>query len=254
MPQFKERALFIYEDVTEIKVGNPYLYASDNYNVDLKWEVFPTTSELLSVTAFGKYIQNPINEITLASSTNDISYINTGDYGYVYGIEVEARKNIIDFASEKENKLSAGLNVSYMKTDQELNSEKVRNETDYNINLTNDKAGFTGASDLILNADVSYFKEFKNDKNILATVAYNYFSDRLYALGTENKGNLVDKGFGTLDFVLKSNLNKNLSVSLNAKNILNPKIERVQENSDRDIQVGSFTKGSGVSLGLSYVF
>ena len=141
-----------------------------------------------------------------------------------------------------------------MKTDQELNSEKVRNETDYNINLTNDKAGFTGASDLILNADVSYFKEFKNDKNILATVAYNYFSDRLYALGTENKGNLVDKGFGTLDFVLKSNLNKNLSVSLNAKNILNPKIERVQENSDRDIQVGSFTKGSGVSLGLSYVF
>nr|WP_317631094.1 TonB-dependent receptor [uncultured Flavobacterium sp.] len=254
LPQFKERALFIYEDVTEIKVGNPYLYASDNYNVDLKWEVFPTTSELLSVTAFGKYIQNPINEITLASSTNDISYINTGDYGYVYGIEVEARKNIIDFASEKENKLSAGLNVSYMKTDQELNSEKVRNETDYNINLTNDKAGFTGASDLILNADVSYFKEFKNDKNILATVAYNYFSDRLYALGTENKGNLVDKGFGTLDFVLKSNLNKNLSVSLNAKNILNPKIERVQENSDRDIQVGSFTKGSGVSLGLSYVF
>src|SRR5690606_38961863 len=42
LPQFKERARFIYEDVTEIKVGNPDLYASDDYNADLKWEYFPT--------------------------------------------------------------------------------------------------------------------------------------------------------------------------------------------------------------------
>jgi len=254
LPQFKERALFIYEDVTEIKVGNPYLYASDNYNVDLKWEVFPSTSEVFAVTAFGKYIKNPINEITLASSTNDISYINTGNYGYVYGVELEARKNLFNFSTDKENKLSGGLNVSYMKTDQDLNSNKVRNETDYNINLTYKNSAFTGASDIIANADLTYFKEFANDKNILATVTYNYFSDKIYALGTESKGNLVDKGFGTLDFILKSALNKNLSVSLTAKNILNPKIERVQENPGQNISVGSFTKGSGISLGLNYTF
>ena len=254
LPQFKERALFIYEDVTEIKVGNPYLYASDNYNIDLKWEAFPTTSEVFAVTAFGKYIKNPINEITLASSTNDISYINTGAYGYVYGVELEARKNLLDRSTDKENKLSGGLNVSYMKTDQDLNSNKVRNETDYNINLTYKNAAFTGASDLIINADLTYFKEFKGDKNFLATVTYNYFSDKIYALGTESKGNLVDKGFGTLDFIFKSALNKNLGISLTAKNILNPKIERVQENPGRDISVGSFTKGSGISLGLNYTF
>src|SRR5690606_31703822 len=74
LPQFKERALFIYEDVTEVKVGNPYLYPSQNYNVDLKWEMFPMNDEIISVTAFGKYIQDPINEITMASSTNDITW------------------------------------------------------------------------------------------------------------------------------------------------------------------------------------
>jgi hypothetical protein len=41
------------------------------------------SDELISVTAF-KYILNPMNEVTISSSSNDISYINTGDYGYCW--------------------------------------------------------------------------------------------------------------------------------------------------------------------------
>jgi hypothetical protein len=77
LPQFKESA-FIYEEVLQVKVGNKDLYASDDYNLDLKWEMFPKSDELISVTAFGKYILNPMNEVTISSSSNDISYINTG--------------------------------------------------------------------------------------------------------------------------------------------------------------------------------
>ena len=159
-------ASFIGMKTTEVKVGNPYLYPSQNYNADLKWEYFLKNDELISVTAFGKYIIDPINEITLASSTNDISFINTGDSGHVYGIELEVRKNIFEIEGDLTNKLSTGFNASYMKTDQELDSEKVRNETDYNINLTNERAGFTGASDFLLNADLSYTKDFQNNKSV----------------------------------------------------------------------------------------
>jgi hypothetical protein len=56
--------------------------------------MFPK-NELLSVTAFGKYILNPMNEVTVSSSSNDISYINTGDYGYVAGAEAEYRKQLL---------------------------------------------------------------------------------------------------------------------------------------------------------------
>src|SRR5690606_11364292 len=186
LPQFKERALFVYEDVTEVKVGNPFLYSSDDYNLDLKWEYFPANDEILSVTFFGKYIQNPINEVTLASSTNDISFLKTGESGYAAGIELELRKNIVKFGQSDENKLSAGSNAAYMTTHQKLDSNKVRRETNYNINLTSDEDSFTGASDLLLNADVSAFKSWNNgDSNLTATIAYAYFSDRLYALGTE---------------------------------------------------------------------
>lgn len=254
LPQFKERALFIYEDVTEVKVGNPHLYPSQNYNVDLKWEMFPKSEEVISATLFGKYILDPINEITLASSTNDISFINTGDLGYVYGAEVEIRKNILDFGQDYANKLSVGLNVSYMKTHQELDSEKVRRETNYNTNLTDETSGFTGASDLLLNGDISYLKEWKNDKSVMATLAYSHYSDRLYALGVETKGNLVDKAMGTLDFILKTKLDKNFGINFTARNILNPEFRRMQENASGAVPAFTYKKGAFFGLGMTYQF
>lgn len=253
LPQFKERAPFIYEEVDETERGNPDLYASDDYNFDLKWEFFPQNDELLSATIFGKYIENPINKITIASSSNDLSYVNSGDYGYAAGIELEARKNLIYFNDSDDNKLSAGLNLAYMKTSQELNNEKIKTETDFSAQFTDEKSSFTGASEFLLNADVTYFKKW-NEKDIIATIAYNYNSDKLYSIGTEQKGNLVDKGFGSLDFIFKTKLNKNFTLGFNAKNILNPAIERVQENKEQDILVRSFKLGRLFSASLKYNF
>jgi hypothetical protein len=44
----------------------------DDYNLDLKWEMFPKSDELISVTALVN-ILNPMNEVTISSSSNDIS-------------------------------------------------------------------------------------------------------------------------------------------------------------------------------------
>ena len=255
LPQFKERALFIYEDVTEVKIGNPDLYPSDNYNLDLKWEMFPKNDELLSFTAFGKYIVNPINEVTIASSTNDISFINTGDRGYVAGAEAEFRKLIFESGENNTKKLTAGVNASYMYTTQDLNTSKVENETRYQVQFTNAKSAFTGASPLLLNADISFLKEWDNkNANVSTTLAYSYFSDRIYAIGTNYRGDQVDKAVGTLDFILKSKINKNLGFGFTAKNLLNPKIERVQENDNGDITLLTYTKGLNLSFNVSYQF
>ena len=254
LPQFKERALFVYEEVLQVKVGNPYLYESDDYNLDIKWEMFPTSDELISFTAFGKYIVNPMNEVTIASSSNDISYINTGDYGYVAGAEVEYRKMLFNFDEVNTKKLSAGINASYLHTSQELNADKVDRETDYQVVFTNTKSQFTGASDLLLNADLSYLAEWENDKSLNTTIAYSYFSDRINAIGTNGRGDLVDKAFGSLDFIAKSKLNKNLGLDFVVKNILDPRINRVQENASGDVNVLSYKKGLGLSFKLNYTF
>ena len=255
LPQFIERALFIYEKVNESKIGNPNLYESDDYNFDLKWEFFPKNEELISVTAFGKYIQNPMNEVTIASSTNDISYVNTGDFGYVAGAEIEYRKLLWNFDSANTKKLSAGINASYLYSKQDLSSTKVIKETDYNVAFTNSSSKFTGASDLLLNADVSFLNEWNDKKNnITTTLAYSHFSDRIYAIGTNDRGNLIDKGFGTLDFIAKSKLNNKWNLGIVFKNILNPAIERVQENTNETITVLSYKKGINFSVNLNYQF
>ncbi|MDM1396231.1 TonB-dependent receptor [Myroides odoratimimus] len=254
LPQFKERARFIYEDVTEIKVGNPDLYASDDYNVDLKWEFFPTNDEVFSASVFGKYIKNPINEIVSASSSNDITYANTGDYGYAAGLEIEVRKNLISFDDVNTNKLTGGLNASIMKTYQKLDNDKVNRENKYlSTSFTHDNSDFTGASDFLLNADLSYIKEW-GEKNLMTTVSYAHFSDKLYSIGTEQSGNLVDKAFGMLDFTFKMKFNKRFGIGLNAKNLLDPKIEREQQNSTQDVLVRSYKLGRNFSLSLNYSF
>jgi TonB-dependent receptor len=255
LPQFKERAPFIYEEVLQVKVGNKDLYASDDYNLDLKWEMFPKSDELISVTAFGKYILNPMNEVTVSSSSNDISYINTGDYGYVAGAEAEYRKQLFNSDSNNARKLSTGINVSYLYSNQQLDSKKVQRETDFQVDFTNSKGKFTGASNLLMNADLTFFNEW-NDKNsnLTTTVAYTYFSDRVNAIGTSGKGDLVDKAFGSLDFITKSKLTEKLGIGLVAKNLLNPAIKRVQENNTGDVNVLSYKKGATVSLSLNYQF
>jgi hypothetical protein len=48
-----------------------------------------------------------MNEVTVSSSSNDISYINTGDYGYVAGAEAEFRKQLFSDMTTM-LKLSAG--------------------------------------------------------------------------------------------------------------------------------------------------
>lgn len=256
LPQFKERARFIYEDVTEIKIGNQYLYPSQNYNLDLKWEIFPMNDEVISIAAFGKYIQDPINEITMASSTNDITWVNIGDKGYVYGAEFEIKKRLFDFGGSNTNNLFGGLNVSYMKTDQEVDRDKIQRETNglINTNFHFDRSSFTGASDLLLNADVSYVTEWNDDKGMTATLAYTHYSDRLYALGVEGKGNLIDKGMGSLDFILRTKIHKNFVIDFAARNILNPEFRRIQDNATGLVDAVTYKRGAFFSLGAKYTF
>ncbi len=254
LPQYIERALFQFVGATQSSVGNPNLYASTDYNADIKWEFFPKASEIISVGVFGKSIQNPINEVIINSASNDISYVNSGDQATVLGAEFEIRKNIFD---TEVSKLSVGFNTSYMYSNQALDNDKVVEETTkagygISVDFSNTEDKISGASDVLLNADVSYFKQFSNDKSLQATATYNYFSDRISALGTEGKGNLVDKGSGTLDLILKSKLSKKLGLDFSVKNLLNPTLERYQDK--QDVIVSSYKLGLNVKLSVSYTF
>lgn len=259
LPQFKERAPFIYEEVGQSYYGNPYLYNSTDYNFDLKWEYFPKNGEVISLTGYGKYIQNPINETTVASASNDISWVNSGERALGFGAELEVRKflfNKENFENSTSHNLTAGLNVSYLNTTQDLDKDKVLRETNGFINafFTNKESALTGASDLLVNADLSFNQNFKNDKSLTATLTSGYFSDRIYALGSNYKGDMIDKAVITSDFILKYAFNKNLKVGISARNLNNPTIKRIQETQNEDVTLSEYKKGRNFGFSLNYSF
>ncbi len=262
LPQFKEKVKILFQEVGQSFEGNDKLYASTNYNADLSWELFPSSDELISVTAFGKLIQDPINEMYTNSSSGNITYANTGDKAVVTGVELEFRKNIFEKtdANNLKQKLAFGFNGSYMYQDQDLSNNKVVIENGFGANFTFKNSKLSGASDFLANADLSFTKEFKEDRDVTATLTYAYVSDKLAVIGTQERGNLVDKSINRLDFIVKSNLTKNLKLGLAYKNILNPAYRRVAEQSKApnvkaaDILASSYKIGSNLSLSLNYKF
>ena len=196
------------------------------------------------------------------SSSGNITYANTGEKAIAVGVEVELRKNI--FEIEKDNnlkdRLSFGINGSYIYHNQDLDKTKVFDENGFGANFTFEEAKLAGASDILGNADISFLTQFSENKDITATLSYAYFSDKLAVLGTQNKGNMVDKAINKLDFILKSNLNKSLQLGVAFKNILNPVYKRMLEQSKvpgsttDDVLVSSFKAGSNFSLSLKYTF
>lgn len=253
IPQFKETAPFLFEGITDATQGNPYLYPSKVYNADVKWELFPKSGELVSIAAFGKYIQDPINKFVMASASNDFTYANTGDWAYALGAEIEAKKTIW---SMQHRRFVAGINLTLMTTKQELDNGKIQQETQGSINASfaTDTEELQGAAPILANASLSYISKWNTNKNTFSsTVVYGYTSDRLNLIGYAGLGNQIDRSINDLDLIIQSKFDR-LGLSLSAKNLLNPNFDRVQENTSATHLVNRYTEGIQLSLGLSWKF
>ncbi|MEL0643761.1 TonB-dependent receptor [Olleya sp. Ti.3.14] len=258
-PEFKEIAPFVYEDVSTRIGGNPdALGYSEVLNIDLKYEWFFSKSEIFSIGAFTKQIDNPINLVVVGDATGTQRYVRTGDQATVYGVEVELRKDLLVDADQNTN-LSFGVNATYMKTKQDL-YQNIDGTFDLAFNKTEDE--LQGASPFILNADISYSPTFKNYKPV-ANLVFSYFSDRIDALGSGDLGNIVEKSVPTLDFIWKNTINDNFEINLSAKNLLDPTIQYVREDQNQgDVLVVSangkgvtdYKRGMNIGLQLKYKF
>jgi len=273
LPEFKEIAPFEYVAQTGIITrGNPNLEASTNTNFDLKYEIFPSSGEVLSLTGFYKKINDPINKARERGSAPVFSYFNAGDEANIYGIELEARMDVIDNENETGLDLAVAGNVTRMWHSQDL--KDVFNEEGTFIRTFRyngkDEIGLQGASDWILNGSINVATE--TEYPFTATLVGAYASDKIFALGNpesqrldqidiQYNNEIIEKGFVTLDLIMSKQLNDNWELEFRGQNLLNPEIERVQEirpisgNVPASNQtVRSYDRGVVLSLGVSYNF
>jgi outer membrane receptor protein involved in Fe transport len=255
LPEFKELSPFEYVSPTgRVTKGNPELKKSVNYNFDVKWELFPTTKELVSVTAFYKQINDPINLAQTRGSSGNFIFENTGDKADVYGFELETRFDIIKAENTGMPELNLTVNATKMWFNQDLFEEfQYNNKTE---------TGLQGASDFIANGILSFSNNKENE--FAATISGNYSSDKILALGApedfENSATLfnneiIEKGFATLDLILLKELSETISLKFTGKNLLNPEIKQTQDikpftGEPFTATVSSYKKGTELSVGV----
>ncbi|MCB0447112.1 MAG: TonB-dependent receptor [Gelidibacter sp.] len=255
-PRLREILPTVFQDGDGNQViGNPDLINSTNYNADLKFEIFPSNTELLALTVFGKLIQDPIERLSRSTSVGYRTFFDNFDEAQLYGLEIEAKLNIGNtFKVDALTDFTFGFNGILM------NSKATADVNNPNFAaVTNKERKLQGASDWGLNADLGYNLVDNDHTNSSINFIFNTFGKRIYAVGVEGADEIYEKPIKQLDFSWNTEFNKRIGVRLNVRNILNEKTLFTQD-ATQDIMfpnrysniIESFDQGITVSVNLSY--
>lgn len=208
-------------------VGNPEIKNSENYNIDLKWEYFPTSKEMFAVNLFAKRIDNAIERSLVPSGNatgSTITFYNAKK-AELFGIELEGILNL-NRISESLNNFTLGANATIMHSNVERSQKQlVMEQPDWFV-ATGEKLrkrGLQGAAPYTINADLKY--ELKNHNNLSHTFSfvYNVSGSKIYATGGAGTDNYYEKPFSQFDFVYQGQLTKNWNLKFAVLNILDSK-------------------------------
>jgi TonB-dependent receptor len=254
-PIFREFAPFNYYDFNRPAnfVGNPDLTVATIDNADLRWENYPTKSEIISFGVFYKNFQKPIESRLLPGSNIIYSFIN-GKSAYSYGIETEVRKNLSGITgSGFVDKLSVLFNASLIKSKVTLPAEATNQDRN---------RAMQGQSPYVINAGLLYSDV---DKGLQVNVAYNVFGKRIFAIGDFNEQSGValnptqyEMPRNQIDITISKDLNNHFNLKVGVQDLLNQKYRLMQDsNSDRKITsfddpILVYRPGQYVTLGVTY--
>jgi outer membrane receptor protein involved in Fe transport len=255
---------FINADGTSTQ-GNSILKNSDNYNADLKYELFPTTKEMIAVGIFGKHLINPIEKTFISNATTGTvtTFLNS-ESANVFGIEAELLVGL-ERISENLDNFSWGLNATLMSSKVTVSPTFESIDEDGIITVkpsieTHQSRSLQGASNWLVNSDLKYEFNLGKDMTNTMSLVYGVFGKRIYAVGTNGQDNIYELPVQQLDFVWGSKLSEHFDVKFTADNILNSWRKREFGNDgtikvdEESLLANSYKKGIGFSLKLGYTF
>ena len=237
-----------------IENGNGNVINSSNYNFDLKYEFFPTAKELIAITAFSKFLENPIERIfrQSAGSGGQVMSYDNSKKALLFGAELEFLAQLERISSSLSN-FSLGFNTSLMYT--KVTIDPIKNAAE-----TNPDRQLQGASPWLINADLKYEFDFSKKWKNTMTLVYNVYGKRIFAVGTNGLDHYYEMPFNKLDFVWNNKISENWDVKFSVDNILNP-VYGIQLGSEstlpiyeKDLNVKDYKKGVGFSVNMAYTF
>jgi len=265
-PEFRELAPFNFYDfnLNADTRGNVRLKTATIDNADLRWEYYPSASELISVGVFYKSFQNPI-EAYLQNASAGGTAIAFG-YGNAqsaqgYGFEAEVRKSFYNLSSSKFiQNMSVIANASYLVSNVNVGdrvdlgpSSSGLTEVDAPKNRT-----LVGQSPYLVNMGLYYNDE---DKGFQVSALYNVAGPRLYLVGNNNQPSLYEVPRNIIDFsISKTFLDQKWEARLGVQDILNQNSKFLQDSNlngkidGQDSDFKSYKPGTTINATITYKF
>jgi len=248
-PSFRELAPFTSFDVEGgyAFVGNPDLQRSTSDNADFRWEFFPSSKEIFSVSGFYKGFTNPIERTFNPKALNpEITYRNVGK-AFLAGFEVEARKNL-GFITPALADLSIGANFSYIYSQTTIDEQELLAIRAEHPTASNTREMY-GQSPYSLNALISY----KNDSlGLSANLVFNVSGPKISFISIGGTPNTYVQPRPSLNFNISKTVVKGLSIKFAVNNILMSPYRESIDFKGQSYDVSYYEPGMNFSLGIKY--
>jgi len=210
-PEFREVSNFAYYDFVRNAqiVGNPNIIRTQVTNLDLRYEIYPSTKELITFSTFYKKFNNPIEQIVDNGSvpSNLILTLSNPKEANLFGCEIEVRKNV-------SKNLSIYSNLSLFNSTVKVQG-RVR--------------PLQGQSPYIVNTGLFYSKN-----NFSANLLYNRIGERISAVGFDGYPDIYENARDVFDFTLQYQTKK-ITFKLSASDLLGQNSKFYQTNQSRTL-------------------
>jgi TonB dependent receptor/Carboxypeptidase regulatory-like domain/TonB-dependent Receptor Plug Domain len=213
-PEYRELAQFGFPDYLSgfFVSGDSTLTRARLHNFDVRYEIFPGRAQLLSVSAFHKAIQNPIEFSTSKYYPSEAQYIQSKS-ATISGAEIEFRtllSTLLFIKNEKSllNRFTLSGNSTITRS-----SVIVGDATD-----SIKSRPLQGQSPYIINVALSYVGD---SSGISSTLSLNRIGSRLAIAGSNVLPEFFDKARTVIDFqIAKSLLKDKLELKMNVRDLL----------------------------------
>lgn len=241
-PSFIEMAPFLYqESYGSVQLrGNEALQNSYNYNLDLRYELLNRRGDMVSVTGYYKYLDEPIERVQMLAGGAAVHTFRNADNGMAAGVEIELRKMLA-------RDLRLGINGTYMYTNVKLPEGGV---------YTNKERALQGASPYLLNADLTWTPRFGGERQLNLALLYNLQGPRIQAVGISGLGDVTQRPVHTLNFSAAYRFSARAELKMQLTDLLNRALVFEQEVSqtNRTVEVERYRRGTGFEIGLNLKF
>jgi outer membrane receptor protein involved in Fe transport len=215
--------------------GNPDLKRTYVHNLDARWEIFPSATEVLAASAFYKVFQDPIEPTAPSRSTLTYENVDSADN---YGLELEARAGLDRFTDALEG-LVLTANIALIKSKVTLSEAQL-------MMLTSAERPLAGQSPFIVNVAVAYAVP---STDLSLNVLYNVFGKRISEVGVRGLPDVYELPFHSLDFTASYQLDDHFTLAASATNLLWQ--ETVLRQGDYDFSRIDRGMGFGIRLGYA---